>query len=261
MNIDRAELLALAVEVATDAGRLAHAGRHGGASITRTTKSSPTDDVTEWDHAAETLVVERLTSARPRDGIIGEEGTARPGDTGVEWFVDPIDGTTNFVYDLPSWCTSVGAAVDGTLEVGAVYVPVTDELFTAVRGLGAARNGRPIGASACDELALALVATGFSYDRARRAQQARRLVGVIPAIRDVRRLGSAAIDLCHVACGRVDAYVESGLNPWDSAAGLVIATEAGCIASDSAGAAVGFDDLVVAAPGIHAALLALLGDE
>jgi myo-inositol-1(or 4)-monophosphatase len=258
MSDDPADLLELAVELATTAGRFALAGRRRHAEVASTTKSSPTDEVTEWDRAAEALVVERLTERRPNDGIVGEEGTSRRGTSGVDWYVDPIDGTTNFVYDLPSWCTSIGVAVDGELVAGAVHVPVTDELFTAAVGAGAWRDGQRIAASSCTDLRLALVATGFAYDPARRREQAERLVGLLPAIRDIRRLGSAAIDLCHVACGRVDAYVEAGLNPWDSAAGLVIAAEAGCVASDARGGTVGFDDLVVAAPGVHAALLAAL---
>ncbi|MCU0260441.1 MAG: inositol monophosphatase [Ilumatobacteraceae bacterium] len=252
------ELLDLAVELATSAGRLALAGRRSVHEMASDAKSSPTDAVTEWDRRAEAHVVEVLARRRPDDAVVGEEGAAHPGTSGVEWLVDPIDGTTNFVYDLPSWCTSIAAAVDGVVVAGAVFAPVVDELFTASAGGGARRNGTPIRASGCTDLGLALLATGFAYDPARRRQQAELLVGVLPHVRDIRRLGSAAIDLCHAACGRVDAYVEAGLNPWDSAAGLLIAHEAGCASSDRTGAPVGFDDLVVCAPAIHADLLALL---
>ena len=193
-----------------------------------TTKSSTTDLVTVHDRAAEEAIVAGLGAARPDDAIVGEEGTNRAGTSGISWFVDPIDGTTNFVYDLPLWSTSIAATdAEGAL-VGAVYAPALGELFAAARGRGATLDGRPIGCSDRTEVALALVGTGFSYLPERRRQQAALVAEVIGAVRDVRRLGSAALDLCFVAAGRYDAYFETGLNSWDAAAGELIAREAGC---------------------------------
>ena len=257
---DPEELLALACRLATTAGRAAHEGRRSTVrhDLTADTKSTATDLVTVHDRAAERIVVDELRRVRPDDAIVGEEGTAIHGDTGHAWFVDPIDGTTNFVYDLPSWSTSVGVARDGAMVAGAVYVPVTDELFAARAGGGATLNGAPIRCSAGDDLALALVATGFAYQAERRVEQAAVVARIIGSIRDVRRLGSAAVDLCHVACGRVDAYYERHLNAWDAAAGTLIASEAGAVVSDFAGGAPDPTNLVAATPGVHAGLLALL---
>lgn len=254
-----AELLELAVDLARRAGRLALDGRRSVTSMaTGPTKSSVTDQVTEFDHAAERLVVDHLRRVRPHDGIVGEEGTSIPGTSGFEWFIDPIDGTTNFVYDLPTWCTSIAVAHAGRTVAGAVYVPVLDELFAAVAGGGATLNGVPITCSDTTDRQLALVATGFGYDPAVRRVQADRVARIISSIRDLRRFGSAAIDLCHVAAGRVDAYYEEHLNSWDAAAGELVAREAGATATDFSGGPARHDELLVAAPGVHAALLALL---
>jgi myo-inositol-1(or 4)-monophosphatase len=204
--------------------------------------------------------VDRIRSERPEDSIIGEEGARTEGSSGLVWHLDPIDGTTNFVYGGTAWCTSV-AVVDALGSMaGAVYLPVTQELFSASRGAGATLNGVPISCSDTEQLSQALVATGFSYDPARREIQAARLSRVIGSIRDIRRSGSAAVDLCSVACGRVDAYYEDNLNSWDIAAGELIAREAGALSS-------GFDaqpstpaHLLVATPKIHTALQAFLAD-
>jgi myo-inositol-1(or 4)-monophosphatase len=248
-----AELLAVASRLAVAAGDAALAGRRG-AVLEPGTKSTATDLVTLFDKAAEATIVEGLAAARPADGIVGEEGTRRPGSSGVEWYVDPIDGTTNFVYDLPLWSTSVAAADAAGMLVGAVYAPALGELFTATRGGGAALNGQPIAASDRADLALALVATGFAYAAERRRAQARVLAHLIGDVRDIRRLGSAALDLCYVAAGRFDAYYETGLNPWDSAAGELIAVEAGCLAGDHRGGPPKPGELLVATPAIFAAL-------
>ena len=251
------ELLDLACRLAVEAGSQALAGQRASAPEL-STKSSATDLVTVHDRAAEATIVAGLTAARPDDGIIGEEGTARPGTSGIAWLVDPIDGTTNFVYGLPHWATSIaGADGDGTL-VGAVYVPVLGELYAAAHGSGATLDGRPIRCSDRDELALALVATGFGYVPSDRVEQARLLTSVIGDVRDIRRLGSAAIDLCHVACGRVDAYYEAGLSPWDAAAGELIAREAGCRTGDFAGGPLDPAQLLAAAPAIFDDLARLL---
>jgi myo-inositol-1(or 4)-monophosphatase len=253
-------LVQLACRLATAAGTAAAAGRAATVAegLATGTKSSATDLVTVHDRAAEQLVVDALREERPDDAVVGEEGAAVAGGSGYAWFVDPIDGTTNFVYGLASWCTSVAVTHDGDPVAGAVYVPATGELFAARRGGGATLDGVPIRCTDRADLRLALVATGFAYDADRRRAQAATLARLIGEIRDVRRLGSAAIDLCHVACGRVDAYYEQHLNAWDVAAGALIAREAGAVVSDYAGGAPDPSNLLAAAPGIHGALRALL---
>lgn len=258
---DVAHLRSFAESLAARAGREALTGRRRlgvGQPAAHDTKSSPTDPVTEYDRAAERLIVEEIRHAFPDDAIVGEEGADDDGTSGRQWHVDPIDGTVNFVYDLPNWCTSIAVVdADGSIA-GAVYVPVTDELFSAARGRGATLNGSPITCSTASDLEQALVATGFSYSADRRARQADRLARLLPRVRDVRRLGSAAIDLCLVACGRVDAYFEEHLNSWDIAAAVLIAAEAGATASDFAGGPPRPAATVAAAPGIHGQLLDLL---
>jgi len=192
------------------------------------TKSSATDMVSEVDRASESLIAEVLAERRPDDGLLGEEGADRPGTTDVRWVVDPLDGTTNYLFGLPSWSVSVAAEIAGRPAVGVVVDPSLAETWAAVAGRGARRNGSPCrvaeGRSTLDH---ALVATGFGYDAHRRADQAEVLRSVLPAVRDIRRFGSAAIDLCWVAGGRYDAFYELGLNAWDAAAGTVICREAG----------------------------------
>ncbi len=255
------ELRALAVDLATRAGALAHDGRRRlgvGQPVAHDTKSTPTDPVTEFDRAAEALIVDTLRRTRPDDSIVGEEGAEHAGTSGLEWHIDPIDGTANFVYDLPAWCTSVAVVDERGPLAGAVYVPVTDELFSAARGAGASRNGTPIRCSTASQLAVALVGTGFNYSPAIRELQARRLTALLPQVRDVRRYGSAALDLCMVACGRLDAYFEEHLNSWDLAAGVLIASEAGATTSNFGSGPAGSDATVATAPGLHEALLTLL---
>ena len=255
------ELRRLTEELAVAAGRLALDGRRSlgtGHSAHHTTKSTPTDPVTEFDRAAEALIVDELRRRRPDDSIVGEEGADHVGRSGLAWHIDPIDGTANFVYDLPTWCTSVAVVdADGSLA-GAVYAPVTDELFSAHRTGGATRNGATIAVSAATRLELAMIATGFSYSSERRAAQAARVADLLPRVRDIRRFGSAALDLCMVACGRVDAYVEEHLNSWDLAAGVVIATEAGATATALDGGPITPESVMVAAPGVHDVLLTAL---
>jgi myo-inositol-1(or 4)-monophosphatase len=192
------------------------------------TKTSATDMVSEVDRGAEAAVAEVLSACRPDDGLLGEEGTARPGSTGIRWVVDPLDGTTNYLFGIPHFGVSVAAEADGTTLVGIVMDPCHHETWTAVRGWGARRNGRPARvASRRSSLPTALVATGFGYRQARRAWQGTVAANVLPRVRDIRRFGSAALDLCWTAGGRYDAYYEWGLNPWDLAAGALICAEAG----------------------------------
>jgi myo-inositol-1(or 4)-monophosphatase len=255
------DLRVLAGELATSAGALALAGRRRlgvGQPVAHDTKSTPSDPVTEFDRAAEVLIVDTLRTRRPDDSIVGEEGAGHSGSSGLEWHVDPIDGTVNFVYDLPTWCTSVAVVDEQGPLAGAVFVPVTDELFSAARGAGATRNGTPIRCSSSSNLTMSLIGTGFSYSPATRERQARRLAALLPLVRDVRRYGSAALDLCMVACGRLDGYYEEHLNSWDLAAGVLIAAEAGAATSDFGDGPAGPGATVAAAPAIHQALLELI---
>ncbi len=254
---DLATLRTLAERVARESGELLREGMSRvRASVD--TKSTGTDMVTEMDRASEALISDRLLSARPLDGILGEEGADEPGTSGVRWVVDPLDGTTNYVYGFPGFNVSIAAEIAGTSMVGVVYDVVRDELFSAIRGGGATRNGQAIRPSVTTQIGLALVGTGFSYDPERRRRQAEVLVTVLPRVRDIRRQGAAALDLCSVACGRLDAYYERGLAPWDLAAGGLIATEAGAVVSDLVGGAPAAGAVLAASPGVADALLALL---
>ena len=251
------ELLALAQDAARAAGALLLDGLDR-VRVDVQTKSTATDMVSEMDRAAEALIVERLLGARPDDGMLGEEGTDRPGSSGVRWVVDPLDGTTNYLYGLTGFGVSVAAEVDGEVVAGAVLDVVRNELFAAIAGGGATLDDRPIQVSAARELPTSLLATGFSYDPARRRRQAEALVEILPEVRDIRRFGAAAVDLCSVACGRVDGYFERGLARWDLAAGGLIAAEAGAVVTDFHGGQAVPDAVVAAAPGIAEDLRSLL---
>lgn len=242
---DPRDLLALAEAVAREAARVIVEDRPRGLGVART-KSTATDVVTEMDTRSERLIVERIGAARPDDGFLGEEGAAREGTSGVRWIVDPIDGTVNYLYEYPAYAVSVAAAVGAEVVAGAVVNPVSGETFTAARGYGAWLGGSRLEPVPPPPLDLALVATGFGYDARRRARQADVLRAVLPAVRDVRRAGAASLDLCALAVGRVDAYYEQGLAPWDLAAGGLVAQEAGCVVTGLRGAAAG-PRLVVAA--------------
>ena len=273
------DLLELACSVAVAAGRLL-LGRGGRATVVAT-KSSPTDVVTEADQAAEALIRERLGAARPGDRILGEEGgETRAGsgaggsgaggsgeggegrDNGVRWIVDPLDGTVNYLYGLPDWAVSIAAEAGGTVVAGAVFVPRRDELFSAALGQGAWLRSGGTGAApavqlACNqavELGQALVATGFGYEAGQRLVQGEVLRGVLPRVRDIRRGGSCAVDLCSVASGSVDAYYERGVNLWDIAAGGLIAAEAGARVTGLHGRPAGPSMTLAAAPPLHGAL-------
>jgi len=254
---DPRELRDLAESVARQAGALLH-GALGLARSEVGTKSSATDMVTEMDRASESLIVEGLLGARPDDGLLGEEGTSVDGRSGVRWIVDPLDGTTNYLYGLPGFNVSLAAEVDGAVVAGVVLDVVRGELFSAVRGQGATLDGQPISASDATSLATALVGTGFSYDADRRRRQAQVLVEVLPEVRDIRRFGAAALDLCWVGAGRLDAYYERGLAPWDLAAGGLVAAEAGAVVTDLPASAPGTGSVMAAATGIAEDLLTLL---
>lgn len=252
-----ADLLAVAEELARTAGDMALRGRKSGV-VTATTKSSPTDMVTQYDKASEELITTGLASRRPNDGIIGEEGANTSSSTGITWHIDPIDGTSNFYFDIPMWAVSIGAVDENGPLVGVVYAPALGEMFTASRGGGAFLNGQPIHVRNNVELADALVGTGFSYRISERTRHAQRVATMVTHIRDIRRLGAAAIDLCFVACGRYDAYFEEHLHSWDLVAGQVIATEAGAVITDYAGNGVTPAQVLCAQPGVHQQLIQLI---
>jgi len=251
---DPHELLRLGVEAAHAAGTMLLQGRDATRSSVES-KSSLTDMVTEMDRASEELIARTILASRPGDAFLAEEGTTGAGTSEVRWVVDPLDGTTNYLYGFPSWAVSVAAEADGETVAGVVHDPLHGETFTAVRGGGAHCNGRPLRVEGPDELATALVGTGFSYDAATRTDQAGQLAKLIADVRDVRRAGAASLDLCWVALGRLDFYYERGLHPWDWAAGCLVAGEAGATL-------VTLDDgtLVAGPPHLHDAFLALVRD-
>ena len=230
----------LASELALGAGEVLRKGRSAGHGAI-SSKSSAVDIVTETDEASEDYIVSALRSRRAGDAILGEEGTADVGTSGVRWILDPLDGTVNFTYGIPAFAVSIAVEVDGVRTVGAVYNPVSEELFTAIRGRGAQLNGVAIHCRSETRPAMALVGTGFSYVARERQTQAEILVDILPTVRDIRRAGSAALDLCAVACGRLDAYYELTVKPWDVAAGALIASEAGAVVTSLTGEQAEFD--------------------
>ena len=257
MRSDPIELVRLAERIAGEVGREAVRHRAAGLSLVAT-KSSPTDMVTEVDRAAEARIVTALRAARPRDGIVGEEGTSVDGTSGIRWLIDPIDGTTNFLYGLPGWAVSIAAADEDGPVAGAVAVPGFADLFSAARGHGAHHDGHVIRCSDKAHLDTALVGTGFSYQPGRRAEQGMVMTAILPRVRDIRRFGAASVDLCFVASGRLDAYYETGLAPWDLAAGELIAREAGAAVSDLDGGPVQAGSILACAPALHGPFVELL---
>ncbi len=220
------ELLGLAIEVAREAATLVRDRRAAGVTVAAT-KSSIVDVVTEADQASEALIRDRLLAARPGDGFLGEEGSNDAGESGVRWVVDPIDGTVNYLYGLPQYAVSIAAQVDGRSVAGVVLNAATGTTYTATAGGGAFRDGTPLRVRPVPPLEESLFLTGFSYSPDTRRVQAEALARMLPRVRDIRRLGSCALDLCHVAEGLVDGYVEEGVAEWDHAAASLIAVEAG----------------------------------
>jgi myo-inositol-1(or 4)-monophosphatase len=251
------ELVDVAVEAARRAGSLLSDGR--GQARRVETKSSATDMVSEMDRAAEALIRAVIAEQRPGDAVLGEEGGEVAGGTGVRWIVDPLDGTTNYLYGFPAWSVSVAAEMDGVIVAGAVFDPTHDELWTASLGGGATRNGELLPALGDRaDLATALVATGFGYRAEQRAAQGLVAAYVLPRVRDIRRAGSAALDLCWVAARRVDAYFEVGTNLWDWAAGALVASEVGAWVGGFDGGPPSDDGLLVARPALAVELRDLL---
>jgi myo-inositol-1(or 4)-monophosphatase len=221
------ELLSIAEDAARAAGTVL-LERFGGPRREVRSKSTPTDLVSEADIEAERALRSFLAARRPDDAVLGEEGGDRgAGTSGVRWIVDPLDGTVNFLFGIPQWAVSVACADGDGLVAGVVLDPLRDEIFAATRDGPATRDGEPVDASSRGDLATAMVGTGFAYDAEVRVAQAEVAARVLPRVRDLRRMGSAALDLAWTACGRYDAYYERGLQPWDRAAGELLCARAG----------------------------------
>lgn len=240
-----AALADLAAEVAAEAGALITQYAARGVTVADT-KSSDVDVVTAADRAAEELIRARLLGARPDDAVLGEEGDDVAGTSGVRWIVDPIDGTVNFLYGLPEYAVSIAAEVDGEIVAGVVLDVAKGHCYRGAAGEGATRDGSPLRVRGPAPLSHRLIATGFSYRAEVREVQAASVTRLLPVVRDIRRHGSCALELCHVAEGALDGYVEEGVNLWDHAAGAFIAGLAGARTVVLPGAAGG--DLVVCGP-------------
>jgi len=245
----------LAIEAATRAGSML---MNRPTDLEVASKSSPTDVVTIMDKNAERLLENFLLGARPDDGILGEEGASSAGTSGVVWVVDPLDGTVNYLYDLPGWAVSVAAKFEGVTVAGCVYAPSIKRTWSAGRGMGAWLNGAVIFCNDPVQFESSLISTGFSYSAQERSTQGAVVQKLIPKIRDIRRGGAAAVDLCYVACGSLDGYFERGLHPWDIAAGELIVREAGGVVSNLTGGEANREMTVAGGPHIHGRLLDFL---
>lgn len=226
-------------------------------------KSSATDAVTQMDRASEELLVRELLRRGPDDGVVGEEGGERAGTSGVRWILDPLDGTVNYLYRLPAWAVSVAAEVDGVVMAGVVHAPALGRTWFAARGEGAWRadssgDSVPIQVGAETELAAALLGTGFGYVAADRVREAARVAGLIGQVRDIRRVGAAAVDMCWVADGSLDIYFEEGTHEWDRAAAGLIVAEAGGVMRDLQGGPPADEMTIAGNEGLAAGLAALL---
>ncbi len=249
------ELLDLATRIALEAGALAKQRRFEGVEVAAS-KSTPVDIVTEADRETETLIRRLISDARPNDGFLGEESGTGSGTSGVTWVVDPIDGTVNFLYGIPHYAVSI-AVVEGDPDpltwdalAACVVNPASGEVFTAARGTGAFLGTQQIAVAEPVDLSQALVATGFAYDSAMRGRQGAVVARLLPEVRDIRRNGTASLDLCFVAAGRLNAYFERTLSAWDHAAGALIAREAGARVSGLGGAAPSKDFIIAAHPAV-----------
>lgn len=259
------ELLDLARTIAWEAGQLVRLRREEGVEVAAT-KTAPEDIVTAADRESEDLIRARIAQARPGDGFFGEESEASSSTSGLTWVVDPIDGTVNFLYGIPAYAVSV-AVVEGDPDpdtwralASAVVNPAHGEIYTATTGGGAYLGNTRLQVATGKQLSLALVGTGFSYDSRRRGLQAEAVSRLIPHVRDIRRIGAASLDLCNVATGRLDAYYEKGLKPWDHAAGALVASEAGAKVAGLHGAAASRALTIAAEPGLFAQLEPILDE-
>ncbi|MGH2821314.1 MAG: inositol monophosphatase family protein [Actinomycetota bacterium] len=229
--MDHEALHDLAVEAAHRAGALLLERFRSSVRLVGT-KSSATDPVSEADHASEQLLLDVLRDERPDDGILAEEGGVGESRSGLTWVIDPLDGTVNFLFGIPMWAVSIAVEDAHGGVVGVVFDPIRDETFSAIRGEGARLNGARIEVSPKEDLSTALIGTGFSYEAGAREVQAERLVRLLPKVRDIRRAGSAAVDLCWTASGRLDGFFEAPMEVWDKAAGVLIMSEAGAVVSE-----------------------------
>jgi myo-inositol-1(or 4)-monophosphatase len=257
-ELDAAAALTLAIRAAREAGALLLDLRRSPATGVRS-KSTATDLVSEADERAESAIVTAIRRLRPDDALVAEEGSSAPGTSGVSWYVDPLDGTINYIYGIPHWSVSICCADNSGPLAAVVFDPVRDELFNATRGGGARLGDRRLAVSDKRELASSLVATGFGYDAAQREAQGRILAGVIGEVRDVRRFGSAALDLSWLAAARWDGYFESVDKPWDWMGGAMIVREAGGRVTELTPKDPAFPRIVASGAGIHDDLVALLG--
>jgi len=223
------QLLDLALRVGKKAAELLSARPE---TLEVSTKSSDVDIVTQMDKASETLIVSSILAERPHDGIIGEEGADRKSTSGITWVIDPLDGTVNYFYGLPGWNVSIAAKDEKGVVVGVVVSPTLQSTWWATRGGGSFHNGKKLTCNDPVELNRTMLATGFAYETEKRTLQLKFINSLLPSIRDIRRNGAAAVDLCFVGAGNVDAYFESGLHEWDVAAGGLIAREAGALVSE-----------------------------
>jgi myo-inositol-1(or 4)-monophosphatase len=259
------DLLHLARTIAWEAGELVRERREQGVEVAAT-KTAPEDIVTAADRESEDLIRGRIAQARPGDGFFGEESEATASSSGLTWIVDPIDGTVNYLYGIPAYAVSV-AVVEGDPDpntwralASAVVNPASGELYSASAGGGSFLGNSRLKVATGKQLSLALVGTGFSYDSRRRGLQAEAVSMLIPRVRDIRRIGSAALDLCSVASGRLDAYYEKGLKPWDHAGGALVAAEAGVKVAGLHGAAASRALTIAAEPGLFAQLEPILDE-
>jgi len=252
------EVLLIAAEIARDAGAILR-GRFGQTHDIRF--KGPLDMVTEADRQSEALIAGRIQEHFPSHDLLGEEGSRGAStDSPYRWVVDPLDGTTNFAHGMPTFSVSIALEERGEPIIGVVYDPMRDELFLASRNGGATLNGQPIRVSTVSQLFRSLLVTGFSYDLDRRAQQAETWRDLLTRVQAIRQTGSAALNLCYIASGRLDGYWERGISPWDVAAGALIVAEAGGIVTGMAGGPFRSDDRQILATNglLHDELLAVL---
>jgi len=249
------DLLGLATQTARAAGALLRE-RALGDPVNVTSKSSRTDEVSDADRAAEALIVAAIRAARPGDRIVAEEGGGTAdGGTGLTWYIDPLDGTTNFLFGIPQWAVSIACEDEDGALAGAVYDPIRDELFAAQRGGGAYLGTHRLAVRQNADPSTALLGTGFSYVAAERGAQAGVMARLAPQVRDLRRCGAASLDLAWVAAGRLDAHVEVMRSQWDWSAGALLVQEAGGRVSWTSD-----DEIVASGPLLHDALVALVRD-
>lgn len=250
---DAKALLQLAIDVAKRAGELLLEHYVGEASGV-VTKSTPTDLVSDADREAERLIKDAIAKERPDDGFLAEETGDDSANADVIWVIDPLDGTVNYLFRIPTWCVSIAARDEEGTFLGVVHDPNRDETFAAMRRGGATLNDSPIKVSSKKELSQALVGTGFAYDVPRRSAQAAVVQRVLPHVRDIRRGGSAALDLSYLACGRLDGFYEAHMEQWDKAAGVLLIEEAGGVVTTLKDPVGDADGVIAANPGLHQAL-------